>query len=301
MTSQVSEKAMKSMIETMIANVDPEQIRTLAQTFDIPTINLWLKHCQENAKRGTKHGFVHQDLVNLLGERLGFKVIYGKYGSGYDGIWKFDKLSIVVESKANIQWKGTLPEVMKFVDEENADYGLVVSSEFDEETISAVKGPKYSTRLRLITTDALCKLASLKQDGILETDNVKDILIPQETYLLDSIIDLIHGISQKPAKPTKAEVSKEEQEKLAEVPEEIEDYGDESRAMYIILKRNPNKWYDPTDLAEEIKKVFPKTFAKKTTTQIAWTFPYGGMWLQKKGLIETKKDKYGRRSYKFKS
>ena len=102
--AQVSEKAMKSMIETMIANVDPQQVRTLAQTFDIPTINIWLKQCQENAKKGTKHGFVHQDLVNLLGEKLGFNVSYGKHKSGYDGIWKFDKLSIVIESKANIQW-----------------------------------------------------------------------------------------------------------------------------------------------------------------------------------------------------
>lgn len=66
------------MIETMINAVDPEQIKILAKTFDIPTINVWLKHCQENAKKGGKHGYVHQDLVNLLGEKLGFQVTYGE-------------------------------------------------------------------------------------------------------------------------------------------------------------------------------------------------------------------------------
>lgn len=305
MASQVSEKAMKSMIETMINGVDPEQIKTLAQTFDIPTINIWLKHCQEKAGKGTKHGFVHQDLVNLLGERLGFEVTYGKYGSGSDGIWKYNKLSIIMESKANIQWKGTLPETMKFVSKQNADYGLVVSSSFDEEDLNTVKGPAYSTKLRLVTTDALCKLASLKADGVLETENVKDILIPQETHLLDNIIDLIYGIREQVVKPKPeiAEVSIEEQEKLSQVPESIKDYGDELRAMYIILRDDQNEWYDPSDIAEEIKKKFPKTFAKKAVTKIAWAFPFGGIFLEKKGLIQMREDpKYeGRRNYKFKS
>jgi len=305
MASQVSEKAMKSMIETMINSVDPEQIKTLAQTFDIPTINIWLKHCQEKAGKGTKHGFVHQDLVNLLGERLGFEVIYGKYGSGADGIWKYNKFSIIMESKANIQWKGTLPETMKFVSEQRADYGLVVSSSFDDEDLNTVKGPTYSTKLRLITTDALCKLASLKNDGVLETENVKDILIPQETHLLDNMIDLIYGIREQVVKPKPeiAEVSVEEQEKLSQVPESIKDYSDDVRAMYIILKEDPNEWYDPSDIAEEIKKKFPKTFTNKPATKIAWAFPFGGMFLEKKGLIQIREDpKYeGRRNYKFKS
>jgi len=305
MASQVSEKAMKNMIETMINSVDPEQIKTLAQTFDIPTINIWLKHCQEKAGKGTKHGFVHQDLVNLLGERLGFEVTYGKYGSGADGIWKYNKLSIIMESKANIQWKGTLPETMKFVSEQHADYGLVVSSSFDEEDLNTVKGPAYSTKLRLVTTDALCKLATLKADGVLETENVKDILIPQETHLLDNIIDLVYGIREQVVKPKPevAEVSVEEQEKLIQVPESIKDYGDELRAMYIILREDPNEWYDPSDIAEEIKKKFPKTFAKKPATKIAWAFPFGGIFLEKKGLIQMREDpKYeGRRNYKFKS
>lgn len=110
LSSKVSEKAMKSMIETMINNVAPEQIKTLVQTFDIPAINMWLTHCQQNAKKGAKHGFVHQDLVNLLGEKLGFQVFYGKHTSGFDGLWKYDDLSIIVESKANIQWKGTVSD-----------------------------------------------------------------------------------------------------------------------------------------------------------------------------------------------
>lgn len=288
------------MIETMINTVPPEQIKTLAQTFDIPTVNIWLKHCQENAKKGTNHGFVHQDLVNLIGEKLGFQVTYGKHTSGCDGIWKHDKLSIIIESKANIQWKGTLPETMKFVSEEKADYGLVVSSGFDDEDLNTVKGPTYSPKLRLITTDALCKLASLKNDGVLTTENVKDILIPQESHLLDGIIDLIYGLKEQVSKPKPIEVSPDEQKKLSEVPESIKEYGDVSKAMYIILKQNPTKWFEASELVDEIKKMFPSTFSQMTSP-IGWAFPFGGMWLEKKGVIEIKKDQYGNRSYRFKS
>jgi len=309
MSSQrVSEKAMQGMIEALINSISPEQIITLAkaENFDIPTINTWLKHCQENAKKGTHHGFVHEDLVNLLGEKLGFQVTYGKHSSGYDGIWKYDKLSIIMESKANIQWKGTLPEAMKFVNDEKADCGLVVSSGFDDEDLNTVKGPTYSSKLRLITTDALCKLASLKNDGFLTTENAKDILIPQESHLLDGIIDLIYGLSistsikEQISKPKPLEVTPEEQKKLLEVPEAIKEFGDISKAMYIVLKQHPDKWFEPPELAEEIKKTFPNAFSQMKNP-ISFAFPFGGMWIEKKGLIEIKKDEYGTRSYRFKS
>lgn len=242
-------------------------------------------------------------MVNLLGERLGFNVSYGIHKFGYDGLWKHDNLSIIVESKTSTKtYHGALDETLKFVNLEKANCGLVVSAEFNDETINAVAGLKYSDKLRLLTTDALCKLASLKADGVLETENVKDILIPQESHLLDNVIDLIYGIREAVVKPKAeaVEISAEEQDRLSQVPKEIEDYSDDLRAMYIILKENPNTWYDPSDLAEEIKSKFPKTFVQKTEGQIAFTFPYGGMWLEKKGLLEIKKDKYGRRSYKFK-
>ena len=288
------------MIETMISNVAPDQIKTLAETFEIPAINMWLTHCQQNAKKGSKHGYVHQDLVNLLGEKLGFQVTYGKHTSGYDGLWKHDGLSIIVESKANIQWKGTLNQTLKFVTNTKADYGLVVSSGFDDEDLNTVKGPSYSPKLRLITTDSLCKLASLKKEGVLTTENVRNILIPQESHLLDGIVDLIYGLKEQVPKPKPTETSPEEQKKLSQVPESISDYGDASKAMYITLKQNPTEWFDVSQLVEEIKKMFPSTFSQ-TETPISWSFPFSGMWLEKKGLIEIKKDEYGDRSYKFKS
>ena len=73
--------------------------------------------------------------------------------------------------------------------------------------------------------------------------------------------------------------------------------------MYVILREDPNEWYDPSDIVEEIKKKFPKTFANKPASKIAWAFPFGAMFLEKKGLIQIREDpKYeGRRNYKFKS
>ena len=71
--------------------------------------------------------------------------------------------------------------------------------------------------------------------------------------------------------------------------------GKEARAL--------NEWWNPSDIAEEIKKRFPKTFSNKPAPKIAWAFPFGARFLHKKGLIEMKEDpKYeNRRNYKFKS
>jgi len=112
---------------------------------------------------------------------------------------------------------------------------------------------------------------------------------------------LVYGIKEQIKRPQPVEIIADEQKKLDEVPESIKDYDVVAKAMYGILRNRSNEWVDPTDLAQEIKNNFPKTFNDKTVGQIAWGFPFVGHWLQKKGLIEIKRDEDGRRSYKFKA
>jgi hypothetical protein len=47
---------------------------------------------------------VYQDLVNVLGERLGFNVQYGEYGKGFDGLWIMGEDRILIESKSSSFW-----------------------------------------------------------------------------------------------------------------------------------------------------------------------------------------------------
>jgi len=82
-----AEKYLETMVE--IAKMPPEAIRK--ELKELPTEGLIspLKFCQERAGRELpKHnyGLVHQDIVNILGEKLGFKVEFGGYQKESDGI-----------------------------------------------------------------------------------------------------------------------------------------------------------------------------------------------------------------------
>ena len=297
--SSITEKSVRQILEKLIDRVDVQEIRNLAKDFDVSDIALCLKHCQEKAGKGTKHGFVHQDLVNILGERLGFEVKFGDHLRGADGVWSCGDVRIVIESKTSATWLGLLEEARKFVNDEKAICGLLVSASFGQETVNAVRGGY--PELRLVTTDGLCKLAQLRKEGILGIDNIVNILVPQETYTLDGLIDLVYGIKEQIKRPQPVEIIADEQKKLEEVPESIKDYDVVAKAMYAILRNRSNEWIDPTELAQEIKNNFPKTFNDKTVGQIAWGFPFAGHWLEKKGVLEIKRDEDGRRSYRIKA
>ena len=297
--SATSEKSLKLMVEELIKSVEPQTLRQLMESLMISDLSLWLRHCQEEAKQGSKHGYVHQDLVNTLGKRLGFDVTFGEYGRGPDGVWTLGQVRIVVESKTSPMWL-KLEQLNESVEESKATSGLCISQSFETTHAGAIKGKNWN--IRLLTTDGLCKLAELISKGVITTDHVASILVPQETYSLDGLIDLVYGISLSVARPESSTtvVSEKERIELDSVPEQVKHREDSTKALYKICARHPTDWFDPTDIAEEAKQTYPTIFRDKTASQIAYGFPFGGMFLEKLGLIEIKRDEYGRRSYRFK-
>ena len=181
------------MIE--VAQVDPLRIREFVKQRGVVEIHALLTFCQEN--EGTKppksnYGLVHQDLVNNLGEKLGFKVTPGDYTSGADGVWEYKDVKIIVESKTFPKWL-EIKQVNDYVIEQEATSGLVICSSFRKDHAMAAKG--YGN-VRLSTSDGLCRLVESKEAGVLSTDQVVSILVPQEAVLLDDLIDLIYGITE---------------------------------------------------------------------------------------------------------
>lgn len=179
-----------TVIETL--KVAPIELRDYVRTLDLEDLSSWIKTCQESAGKGVKanYGLVHQDLVNVLGEKLGFQVEFGDYGSGPDGVWKFGEARIIVESKTSPTWL-KLHQVNDYIKPPKATCGIAVASSFEEDQIKAVPGYKL---IRLITTEGLIRLVELKEKRILMPKDAINFLVPQEAWVLDTLVDLVYNI-----------------------------------------------------------------------------------------------------------
>ena len=175
-----------------ILKVAPIELRDYVRKLDLENLSSWIKTCQENAGKGVKtnYGLVHQDLVNVLGEKLGFQVEFGDYKSGPDGIWNFGETKIVVESKTSPMWL-KLEQVDKHISSSKATCGLAVAPVFEKDQIKAVPGYKLT---RLITSDGLIRLVELKEKRVLLPKDVVNFLVPQEAWVLDTLVDLVYSI-----------------------------------------------------------------------------------------------------------
>lgn len=252
----------KSILEGMVEKWgDVDSIKDMAKTLDSERLRTWIECCIENASKNKNYAFLLQELVNVLGSKLGFEVSGNWKEKGPDGVWKFGDSQIVVETKAS-SFYFNFGTIANYVKSYKAASAIAVSSEFSDDKIAAVKGG-YAANIRLITTDSLLKLAKLKEKDVISTESVVDLLIPQETIKLDGLIEVIHGIFETRME-TKPGEEEEEKDKLDidDVPEDIEDLGEVSRAMYIILKKNPDRTFESWELTEEINDNFAWTFSE---------------------------------------
>jgi hypothetical protein len=179
-----------TVIETL--KVAPIELRDYVRKLDLENISSWIKTCQASAGQGIKanYGLVHQDLVNVLGEKLGFQVEFGDYGSGPDGIWKFEQAKIIIESKTSPTWL-KLNQVNDYIIESAATCGVAVASDFEQDQIKAVPGYRI---IRLISTAGLIRLVEMKEKGLLLPKDIVNFLVPQETWVLDSLVDLVYQV-----------------------------------------------------------------------------------------------------------
>lgn len=294
-------------LDVMVKNVPLEELKNTSKDLPIEEIAIWLKYCQENAGKspvGVKCGRLHQDLVNILGERLGFGVSFGDYKKGPDGVWVHKNDKIIVESKTSSFWL-KMDQVDGYIKDEKANCGIVVSSGFGKGDRAKIRGgfPK----IRLLTTDGLCRLAELTEKEVLSTAHAVSILSPQETVELDGLVNLIHGIVEG-AEAEEAKPPKEDLSDINDVPDEIKDLGNVARALYIELEREPTREFEAEELSQKIARDFAKTFAKRKSP-IGSGILFSGIHLQRRGLVEIERyqpepKKYPDwwvRKYKFKS
>lgn len=163
------------------------------------------------AQSGDQFSKALQDLINHIGQLLGFDVVYGRYRGvrneiGFDGLWQSPTgWSIVVETKTTdvytVKTAALLGYINSLVSEGRiknpADaLGLYVYGRFDAQTNqleNAIIVEGRRERLRVVSVEALLNLLELKQEYNLAHRTVLGLLLPAPVKV-DALVNLISDI-----------------------------------------------------------------------------------------------------------
>jgi hypothetical protein len=181
-------------------------------------------------------GFALQDVVNQIGQRLGFQVEYGRYrgtrtDTGHDGLWRFpDGHSVVVEVKTTDAYRIDTDRIADYrkkliassaIDEDRSSILIVVGREDTGGLEAQIRGSRHAWDIRLISVDALLRLMSLKEavDDPKTIQRICAILIPREFTRVDEIIDVVFSAAEEAkSEETLVEVDEDTEVESPEVP-----------------------------------------------------------------------------------
>lgn len=194
---------------------------------NIPTENLgnYSEECLSNSF--TDSGIVLQDLINEIGSRLGFDVQPGLYRGrknaiGHDGIWTSkDGFQIVIEVKTTDAYRINLNTIADYrtklieenkIDKNNSSILIVVGRQDTGDFEAQIRGSRHAWDIRLISTDYLLKLLSLKENlnDTKTLQQINQLLKPLEYTRIDKLIELIFITSRDLQLDEEAETEIEE-------------------------------------------------------------------------------------------
>ncbi|MFH0813386.1 MAG: hypothetical protein V2A69_11205 [Pseudomonadota bacterium] len=202
-------------------------------------------------------GLALQDIVNQIGMRLGFEVKPGVYrGSstiiGYDGLWKaVDGHLLLIEVKTTDAYRINLDTIVEYrkklaangvLEVEKTSILIVVGRQDTGDLEAQIRGSRNAWEIRLISTDSLLVLLSLKEklDDAQTIHRINEILKPQEFTRIDKLIDIMFTT----AKDIEQDEEEEEEEEL--------DYAEKSENKESKKKFTPVNFHQ--DCADRIEK-----------------------------------------------
>ena len=172
--------------------------------------SLLLKQFAENclSEKFTDSGLALQDVINQIGIRLGFTVAYGRYRGNqndiaYDGIWTSGgEHSLVVEVKTTDAYRINLDTISGYrtrlfekglISKEGSSILVVVGRQDTGDLEAQIRGSTHAWDIRLLSTDSLLKLLSLKEtlNDTKTIRQINELLKPKEYTRIDKLIDLI--------------------------------------------------------------------------------------------------------------
>ncbi len=152
-----------------------------------------------------------QDLINHVGQLLGFEVTYGRYRgvrgeNGFDGLWRSQTgWSIVVETKTTDAYSIKTAILLGYINSLISEgqikdidkvLGLYVYGRYDTQTSqleNTIIAEKRRDSLRVIGVEALLNLLELKQKYSLSHEVVLSLFLPAPVRI-DSMVNLIFDI-----------------------------------------------------------------------------------------------------------
>ncbi len=153
-------------------------------------------------------GFALQDIINQIGTRLGFAVQNGLYRGkqndvGFDGIWtSSENHSLVVEVKTTDAYRINLDTIADYrkklidqarIDKVQSSILIVVGRQDTGDLEAQIRGSQHAWDIRLLSTDSLLKLLSLKEtlNDTKTIQQINELLKPREYTRIDKLIELI--------------------------------------------------------------------------------------------------------------
>lgn len=220
-------------------------------------------------------GFALQDIINQIGVRLGFIVENGLYRGkqndiGFDGIWTSNEgHSLVLEVKTTDAYRINLDVIAEYrkrlvdqsrIDKSQSSILIVVGRQDTGDLEAQIRGSQHAWDVRLLSTDSLLKLLSLKEtlNDTKTIQQINELLKPREYTRIDKLIELIFLTSK----------DLQLVEQVNEEPGEIEDDGSEKKK-----RRNVAEKVVPVNFHEEclvkIQERLNLNFIKQT--RVAYT------------------------------
>lgn len=163
------------------------------------------------AQSGDQFNKALQDLINHVGQLLGFTVVYGRYRGvrgeiGFDGLWQSPTgWFVVVETKTTDVYTIKTATLLGYINDlvsagqipnPNNALGLYVYGRFDAQTgqlENAISIEGRRERLRVVSVDALLNLLELQQEYELGHDTILGLLLPAPVRV-DALVNLIFDI-----------------------------------------------------------------------------------------------------------
>jgi len=160
------------------------------------------------------NGFALQDIINQIGQRLGFNIENGLYQGrsnaiGFDGIWtsKDNNYSYIIEVKTTDAYRMNLDTIAEYryklieenkIIQDKSSLLIIVGRQDTGDLEAQIRGSKHAWDIRLLSSDSLIKLLSLKEtlNDVKTIQQINEILKPYEYTKIDKLIDLIFLTSQ---------------------------------------------------------------------------------------------------------
>lgn len=211
-----------------------KELREWLQVISLDKLRACADECLQDAF--DESGLALQDVVNQLGVRVGFEVEPGRYRGkktaiGNDGLWRGqDGFAILVEVKTTDAYRINLDTIAQYRDElvsngslsrSSSSIVIAVGRQDTGDMEAQIRGSRHAWDVRLVSIDALLRLADVKQqlnDWDTST-KINQLLRPMEYTRLDGIVELLFAAKQDMETPDTGKPLKDESTlKASEVP-----------------------------------------------------------------------------------